>query len=300
MRRHLVMEKAKMPETAESTLLSLEQRGHPWKGTTYTRSDWHENLKVKTLSDNPNAEYLLWIGCTGALVERNQMVTKSIVNVLNYAKLDYAILSNEETCTGDPAKRIGNEYLFQILANQNIQSFIKYDVKKIITHCPHCLNTIKNEYPALGFKAKVYSYTEILQNLIEQKAIIPILDNGKSTAYHDPCYLGRHNNIYDQPRNIVDSIPGLKRMEMCRNKDKALCCGAGGGHMWIEESNNKRVSHLRTNDFLETEADILTVACPFCLQMFEESLSSKSLDDNKSVKDIAELLEDSIKTNNKD
>ena len=300
MRRHLVMEKAKMPETAESTLLSLEQRGHPWRGTTYTRSDWHENLKVKTLSDNPNAEYLLWIGCTGALVERNQLVTKSIVNVLNYAKLDYAILSNEETCTGDPAKRIGNEYLFQILANQNIQSFIKYDVKKIITHCPHCLNTIKNEYPALGFKAKVYSYTEILQNLIEQKAIIPILDNGKSTAYHDPCYLGRHNNIYDQPRNIVDSIPGLKRMEMCRNKDKALCCGAGGGHMWIEESNNKRVSHLRTNDFLETEADILTVACPFCLQMFEESLSSKSLDENKSVKDIAELLEDSIKTNNKD
>ena len=300
MRRHLVMEKSKMPETAESTLVSLEQRGHPWRGTTYTRSDWHANLNVKTLSENPGAEYLLWIGCTGALVERNQMVTKSIVNVLNYANLNYAILSDEETCTGDPAKRIGNEYLFQILAKQNIQNFIKYDVKKIITHCPHCLNTIKNEYPALGFKAEVLSYTEILQNLIKEKSIIPILDNEKSTAYHDPCYLGRHNNIYDEPRNIVDSIPGLQRMEMCRNKDKALCCGAGGGHMWIEESNNKRVSHMRTDDFLETKADILAVACPFCLQMFEEGLSSKSPDENKSVKDIAELLEESINKNNKD
>ena len=133
MRRHMVMEKSKMPETAESTLVSLEQRGHPWRGTTYTRSDWHTNLNVKSLSENAGAEYLLWVGCTGALVERNQMVTKSIVNVLNYAKLNYAILSEEETCTGDPAKRIGNEYLFQILANQNIQNFIKYDVKKIIT-----------------------------------------------------------------------------------------------------------------------------------------------------------------------
>ena len=300
MRRHLVMEKSKMPETAESTLVSLEQRGHPWRGTTYTRSDWHSDLNVKTLSENPDAEYLLWVGCTGALVERNQMVTKSIVNVLNYAKVDYAILSGEETCTGDPAKRIGNEYLFQILANQNIQNFIKYDVKKIITHCPHCLNTIKNEYPALGFNAEVLSYTELLQNLIKEESIIPILDNEKSTAYHDPCYLGRHNNIYDQPRNIVDSIPGLKRMEMCRNKDKALCCGAGGGHMWIEESNNKRVSHLRTDEFLETQADILAVACPFCLQMFEEGLSSKSPDENKSVKDIAELLEESIQVKNKD
>ena len=138
MRRHLVMEKSEMPETAESTLLSLEQRGHPWRGTTFTRSDWHQNLDVKTISENPNAEYLLWIGCTGALVERNQNVSQSIIKILNSAKIDYAILSNEETCTGDPAKRIGNEYLFQILANQNIQNFIKYDIKKIITHCPHC------------------------------------------------------------------------------------------------------------------------------------------------------------------
>ena len=297
MRRHLVMEKSDMPETAESTLLSLEQRGHPWRGTTFTRSDWHQNLDVKTITENPNAEYLLWIGCTGALVERNQSVSKSIINILNSAKLDYAILSNEETCTGDPAKRIGNEYLFQILANQNIQNFIKYDIKKIITHCPHCLNTIKNEYPALGFNAEVISYTELINILIEEKSIIPINENPKSVSYHDPCFLGRHNNIYNQPRDIVDSIPGMKRMEMCRNKDKALCCGAGGGHMWIEESNEKRVSHLRTDEFLDTESDTLAVACPFCLQMFEEGLSAKS-ETNKEVKDIAELLEESIKDNN--
>tara|TARA_Y100001970_G_scaffold9259_1_gene10796 strand:- start:8368 stop:10380 length:2013 start_codon:yes stop_codon:yes gene_type:complete len=293
MRRHLVMEKSEMPETAESTLLSLEQRGHPWRGTTFTRSDWHQNLDVKTISENPTAEYLLWIGCTGALVERNQNVSKSIIKILNSAKIDYAILSNEETCTGDPAKRIGNEYLFQILANQNIQNFIKYDIKKIITHCPHCLNTIKNEYPSLGFNAEVISYTEIINELINSKSIIPIKENTKSVAYHDPCFLGRHNSIYEQPRDIVDSIPGLKRMEMCRNKDKALCCGAGGGHMWIEESNEKRVSHLRTDDFLETDSETLAVACPFCLQMFEEGLSAKT-ESKKEVKDIAELLEESL------
>ena len=293
MRRHLVMEKSEMPETAESTLLSLEQRGHPWRGTTFTRSDWHQNLDVKTISENPNAEYLLWIGCTGALVERNQNVSQSIIKILNSAKIDYAILSNEETCTGDPAKRIGNEYLFQILANQNIQNFIKYDIKKIITHCPHCLNTIKNEYPSLGFNAEVISYTEIINELINSESIIPIKENTKSVAYHDPCFLGRHNSIYEQPRDIVDSIPGLKRMEMCRNKDKALCCGAGGGHMWIEESNEKRVSHLRTDDFLETDSETLAVACPFCLQMFEEGLSAKT-ESKKEVKDIAELLEESL------
>lgn len=293
MRRHLVMEKSEMPETAESTLLSLEQRGHPWRGTTFTRSDWHQNLDVKTISENPNAEYLLWIGCTGALVERNQNVSQSIIKILNSAKIDYAILSNEETCTGDPAKRIGNEYLFQILANQNIQNFIKYDIKKIITHCPHCLNTIKNEYPSLGFNAEVISYTEIINELINSQTIIPIKENRKSVAYHDPCFLGRHNSIYEQPRDIVDSIPGLKRMEMCRNKDKALCCGAGGGHMWIEESNEKRVSHLRTDDFLETDSETLAVACPFCLQMFEEGLSAKT-ESKKEVKDIAELLEESL------
>ena len=296
MRRHLVMEKSEMPEGAESTLLSLEQRGHPWKGTTFTRSDWHSELNVKTISENPTAEYLLWIGCTGALVERNQNVSKSIIKLLNSANINFAILSTEETCTGDPAKRIGNEYLFQILANKNIQNFIKYDVKKIITHCPHCLNTIKNEYPSLGFSAEVISYTELISQLISEKSIIPINNYGKSVAYHDPCFLGRHNNIYDEPRDIVDAIPGMKRVEMCRNKDKALCCGAGGGHMWIEESNEKRVSHLRTDDFLETNSDTLAVACPFCLQMFEEGLSAKS-QGNKEVKDIAELIEESIKDN---
>jgi Fe-S oxidoreductase len=296
MRRHLVMEKSEMPKTAESTLLSLEQGGHPWRGTTFTRSDWHKDLNVKTISDNPDAEYLLWVGCTGALVERNQKVIKSLVKILNSANVNFAILSNEETCTGDPAKRIGNEYLFQILANQNIQNFIKYDIKKIITHCPHCLNTIKNEYPALGFKAEVINYTELITKLIDQKDLIPTNETSKTVSYHDPCFLGRHNKIYEEPRDIVDSIPGMKRMEMCKNKDKALCCGAGGGHMWIEESNEKRVSHLRTDEFLETKSDTLAVACPFCLQMFEEGISAKSQSD-KEVKDIAELLEESIEEN---
>ena len=295
MRRHLVMEKSEMPETAESTLLSLEQRGHPWRGTTFTRSDWHQNLDVKTISENPNAEYLLWIGCTGALVERNQNVSQSIIKILNSAKIDYAILSNEETCTGDPAKRIGNEYLFQILANQNIQNFIKYDIKKIITHCPHCLNTIKNEYPQFGGIFEVVHYTEYVAELLRDNKIKPRKAIPMSVAYHDSCYLGRHNDIYDPPREIVDSIPGLQLIEMGedRCRERGFCCGAGGGRMWMEEAGTK-VNHIRTDHFIDTSADAVGVSCPFCLQMMEEGIGSKGLTSEKSAKDLLELLAESL------
>ena len=294
MRRHLVMEQAKMPDTATNALMSMEQRGHPWRGTTYTRTDWAEGLGVKMLAEHPDAEVLFWVGCTAALEQRSQQVARSMVLALKRAGVDFAILGAEETCTGDPARRMGNEYLYQVMAQQNIETFTRYNVRKIVTVCPHCFNTIKNEYPHLGGNYQVQHYSEFIADLISQGKIRPAVAVEGTVAYHDSCYLGRHNGVYEAPREIARAIPGLKLVEMERRRQKGFCCGAGGGHMWMEESRGSRVNHVRTDQFLETGADTVGVSCPFCLQMFEEGIESKGLEDNKQVKDILELLVESL------
>jgi Fe-S oxidoreductase len=294
MRRFMVMEQASMPETAQNALLSMEQRGHPWRGTTYTRTDWAEGLDIKILADHPETEILFWVGCTGALEQRSQAVARSMASVLKRAKVDFAILGNEETCTGDPARRMGNEYLYQILAEQNIQTFNSYNVKKIITICPHCFNTIKNEYPHLGGDYEVLHYTEFVAELIKQGAIRPLAPIETTLAYHDSCYLGRHNEVYEPPRDIAKAIPGLTLVEMGRNRERSFCCGAGGGHMWMEESGGQRINHVRTEQFLDTEADIIGVSCPYCLQMFEEGISAEQLETQKKARDLLEILDESL------
>ena len=294
MRRHLVMEQAKMPETAVNALLSMEQRGHPWRGTTYTRTDWAEGLDVKTLAEHPQAQVLFWVGCTAALERRSQSVARAMASVLKRAGVDFAILGAEETCTGDPARRMGNEYLYQTLARQNIETFARYNVKKIVTICPHCFNTIKNEYPHLGGQYKVLHYSEFVAQLIKEGKIKPVATVETTVAYHDSCYLGRHNGVYDPPRQIAQAIPGVKLVEMERRRERGFCCGAGGGHMWMEESRGPRVNHLRTDQFLETEADTVGVSCPFCLQMFEEGIGSKGLENEKRAKDLLEILDESL------
>jgi len=294
MRRFMVMEQASMPETAQNALLSMEQRGHPWRGTTYTRTDWAEGLDIKILADHPETEILFWVGCTGALEQRSQAVARSMASVLKRAKVDFAILGNEETCTGDPARRMGNEYLYQILAEQNIQTFNSYNVKKIVTICPHCFNTIKNEYPHLGGDYEVLHYTEFVAELIKQGAIRPLAPIETTLAYHDSCYLGRHNEVYEPPRDIAKAIPGLTLVEMGRNRERSFCCGAGGGHMWMEESGGQRINHVRTEQFLETEADIIGVSCPYCLQMFEEGISAEQLENQKKARDLLEILDESL------
>ena len=294
MRRHLVMEEASMPETARNALLSMEQRGHPWRGTNFTRTDWSEGLDVRTLAEYPEAKVLLWIGCTPALEQRSQRVARALVSVLNHAAVDFAVLGAEETCTGDPARRMGNEYLYQTLARQNIETFDRYNVKKIITICPHCFNTFKNEYPHLGGEYEVEHYSVFVSRLIDEGRIRPEIPADVSVAYHDSCYLGRHNGVYDAPRQIAQAIPGVRLVEMERNRQNAFCCGAGGGHMWMEESRGDRVNHLRTDQFLETEADTVGVSCPFCLQMFVEGIESKGLKGQKQEMDLLEILEQSL------
>ena len=294
MRRFLVMEQASMPETAMGALLSMEQRGHPWRGTTYARTDWAEGLDVPTLADNPDADVLFWVGCTAALEQRSQSIARAMASILKRAGVDFAILGDEETCTGDPARRMGNEYLYQVLAQQNIETMKSYNVKTVVSICPHCFNTIKNEYPHLGGDFEVIHYTEFVNGLIQDGRIRPVAEINATIAYHDSCYLGRHNGIYDAPREIASAIPGLELVEMTRCRERGFCCGAGGGHMWIEESRGQRVNHARTEQFFETDAETVGVSCPFCLQMFEEGIGSLEGGDTKQAKDLLEVLDESI------
>jgi len=295
LRRHLVLEESKAPESAMNALLSLEQRGHPWRGTQYSRTDWAEGLEVPTLAEKPDAEVLFWVGCTPALEQRSQAIARSMAKVLKAAKVDFAILGDEETCTGDPARRMGNEYLFQILAQQNIDTMNGYNVKKVVTTCPHCFNTMKNEYPQLGGNFEVLHYSQFVDRLIKNGDIKPVKMLDVTMAYHDSCFLGRHNGVYDEPRDVAKAIPGLKLVEMgSRCRERGFCCGAGGGHMWIEESQGDRVNHARTDQFIDTDADMVGVSCPFCVQMLDEGIQAKGLASEKQAKDVIELLADSL------
>ena len=295
MRRYMVLEESKAPETAMNALLSLEQRGHPWRGTQFSRTDWAEGLDVPTLAEKPDAEILFWVGCTPALEQRSQSIARSMVKVLKAAGVDFAILGDEETCTGDPARRMGNEYLFQILAQQNIETLNSYNVKKVVTICPHCFNTMKNEYPQLGGEYEVLHYSQLVDGLIKEQRIKPVKLMDVTMAYHDSCFLGRHNGVYDEPRNVAAAIPGLKLVEMgSRCRERGFCCGAGGGHMWVEESQGTRVNHARTDQFLETGAQTVGVSCPFCLQMMTEGIQAKGLEGEKESKDVLEILSESL------
>ena len=295
MRRSLVLEESKAPESAMNALLSMEQRGHPWRGTQYSRTDWAEGLEAPTLAEHPGAEVLFWVGCTAALEQRSRSIARSMAKVLKRAGVDFAILGDEETCSGDPARRMGNEYLFQMLAQQNIDTLNRYSVKKIVTACPHCFNTLRNEYPQFGGNFEVLHYTQFVGDLVRRRKITPVKPVDTVMAYHDSCFLGRHNGIYDQPRDLAKAIPGLTLVEMephCR--ERGFCCGAGGGHMWIEESQGTRINHARTDQFLETRADTVGVSCPYCLQMLSEGIQAKGLEGEKQCRDLLEILSDSL------
>ncbi|MEX2598060.1 MAG: heterodisulfide reductase-related iron-sulfur binding cluster, partial [Dehalococcoidia bacterium] len=295
MRRYLTMEEANVPETAMSAMTSMEQRGHPWRGTQAARTDWMEGTSAVTMAEDPEHDVLLWVGCTAALDSRSRKIARAMASVLKVAGVRYRVLGNEETCTGDPARRMGNEYLYQMLAEQNIETLKGYEVKKILTLCPHCFNTLKNEYPQFDGVFEVVHYTEFVADLVKDGRIKPITPVDTTLAYHDSCYLGRHNDIYEPPRDIARAIPGLTLIEMGeqRCRERGFCCGAGGGRMWMEEEGT-RVNHIRTDHFLETEAQTVGVSCPFCLQMMEEGISAKGQGDGKSAKDLLEVLADSL------
>jgi len=289
MRRHLVMERAKVPPTAESALRSLEARGHPWRGTTATRLDWAQGLGITTLAQNREVEYLYWTGCTSALEERSMKVAQALAQVLKRAGVSFGILGTEEVCCGEPARRLGNEYLFQLQAHQNIETLNKYGVKKVLTSCPHCFSTFKNEYPQLGGDFEILHHTQLLSRLLgEGKLSLGPLTT--AVVYHDSCYLGRYNDIYSEPRKVLRSVPGLRLLEMERRGRQGFCCGGGGGRMWLEETIGQRINQMRTQEALNTGASAVATACPYCLQMFEDGIRAKGQEEHFKALDLAEIL----------
>ena len=252
-------------------------------------------LQVKTMAEfmaeGKEADILFWVGSAGSFDDRAKKITKAFVQIMNKAGVNFGVLGTEESSSGDAAKRSGNEFLFQMQAMTNIEVMNAYNVKRIVTTCPHSYNTIKNEYPSLGGNYTVQHHAEFISTLItEGKLTITDDLNGKQIVYHDPCYLGRANGVYDDPRTLIRSL-GVDVVEMKRSKSRSFCCGAGGGHAWIEETKGKKVNHLRTKQFLQTKSDVLGVSCPFCMQMFNEGISS--LDNNDSeVKDLIEIVEE--------
>lgn len=297
-RRNLVMTQNAMPETAQTMLRNMQSRGHPWAGiqSLRLRGDWTADLDLKILGVSAeSAETLFWVGCTGALVERNVAATLSMTRVLKAAGVDFAVLGEAETCCGDPARRAGSECDFQLMAEQNIEVFKTFGVKQIITACPHCYNTLKNEYPRFGSAVKVTHYTQFIAELVGRGKLK--LSNGVDSklTYHDPCYLGRYNDVYAEPRATLQAIPGANLVEMERSRKMALCCGGGGGHMWIEEQpGTTKINQLRLDDAVKTGADTVVTACPFCLQMFEESIEHRGIKDSLKTRDFIEVVEASM------
>jgi Fe-S oxidoreductase/nitrate reductase gamma subunit len=294
MRRFLVMEEARFPETMQAAMRGMEARGHPYQGAVPSRTDWAKGLDVPVMAEKGTAEFLYWVGCAGAFDERTQKVSRALVHVLKAAGVDFAILGEEERCTGDPARRIGHEFLFQIQAQANIQTLNGYGVKKIITACPHCFNTLQNEYGQFGGRYEVVHHSVLIRDLLRQGRVTPRNPIDETVAYHDSCYLGRHNGILDAPREILQILPGVQPKEMERNREKGFCCGAGGGMMWLEERIGTRVNIERTEEALRVRPNVVGTACPFCLTMFEDGIRAKDATEQLKALDLAELVARSL------
>jgi Fe-S oxidoreductase len=292
LRRNLIM--VSMSETARDPLRNIRVRGHPWMGTTLAREDWTKGLNVKIMAEDSNVDILYWVGCTEALEDRSIKIAQAMGKLLNQAQVNFGILGEEESCCGDPARRLGNEHQFQLQAQKNIKILQNYNVKKIVTACPHCYNTIKNEYPQFGGDFEVIHHTQFIAQLLKEGKLKVSGGNGGVITYQDPCYLGRYNDIYQPPRQILNNLPDTRIIEMERNRARSFCCGGGGGRMWLEENIGKRISELRIEQAIETKAQTVATACPYCLQMFEDATKVKGVEESLKVMDIAELVNSTL------
>jgi len=294
MRRHLVLDLAQVPETGLAVLQCIEARGHSCKGTTLTRTDWAAGLDIKQLSEDSNVEYVFFAGCAASLEERSTKIAIATAKILKAAGVSFGILGAQEMCCGEPARRLGNEYLYQTLAANNIEQFKGYNIKKIIVMCPHCFNTLKNEYPQLGGNLEIIHHSTFISRLISEGKINPVVMKENRITYHDSCYLGRHNDIYNPQRHVLQAINKLPLLEMERSRNNGFCCGGGGGRFWMEERIGKRISEVRIEQVMETGADIVATACPYCVQMFTDAIKAKGAEETLFAKDIAELVAESM------
>src|SRR5437764_228444 len=289
MRRHLVQEAARFPNELTRTFKGMETQSNPWGLGAEKRFDWAQGLGVPTVADKPNAEYRYYVGCAGAFDDRNKKTTQAFPRLLEKAGVDFACLGKEEPCNGETARRLGNEYLYQTMAQACIESFDTAGVKKVIVNCPHCFNTIKNEFPQFGGRYQVIHAAELVAQLIAQGRLQVPPEFRKKTVYHDSCYYGRFNEIYDEPRTVL-ARTGAQVQEMRRHKQFGMCCGAGGGRMWIEEDPDKRVNLLRTAQALDTNPEVIAVSCPFCMTMLSDGIKAKELEDKVQTLDVMEIV----------
>ncbi|MFJ5654204.1 (Fe-S)-binding protein [Streptomyces microflavus] len=320
MRRYQVMIESAFPSEAGTMLKNLEKKGNPWGLAKKARVEWTKEVDFevpivgKDIEDLTEVDYLYWVGCAGALEDRAKKTTKAFAELLHIAGVKFAIMGGDEKCTGDSARRLGNEPLFQQLGQENVAMLnMAYgeddedtttkkpkSSKKIVATCPHCFNTIANEYPQLGGEYEVIHHTQLLQHLIDEGKLLPVTPVEGLITYHDPCYLGRHNKIYTPPREIIAKVPGLRNEEMHRHKERGFCCGAGGARMWMEERIGKRVNNERVDEALALNPDIVSTACPFCLVMLTDSVNGKKNDgqakESIQVVDVSQLLLESVKT----
>jgi Fe-S oxidoreductase len=325
LRRYKVQVEADFPQEIQRVFEGMERQGNPWGIGQDKRDEWEEGLAIPKWDGSATYDYLFFVGCAGSYDERMKKVSRALVNILTEAGVSFATLGKEEMCTGDSARRAGNEYLFQTLAKTNIESWNAKGIKAIITQCPHCFNTIKNEYPAFGGDYRVISHTELISELIAQKRIKLSKVMSEPLTFHDPCYLGRHNGVFEAPRQALNAIPGLKVIEMQRSGRESFCCGAGGSRMWMEEHLGSRINHNRANeaaltlahaadasvpypnaadrtkpgqvgDFTGKASGTVAVACPFCHTMLKDALADTGRDETMKVKDIAELVAEAMET----
>jgi Fe-S oxidoreductase/nitrate reductase gamma subunit len=296
MRRYLVLDKAEFPKEMQTAFRGMETNGNPWGMAAASRADWAKDLPVMTMAEAEGSpvDVLFWVGCAGSYEDRAKKVSRALVEILNEAGVKFAILGSEETCNGDSARRMGNEYLFQTLARQNVETLNGYGVKKIVTNCPHCFNVIKNEYPPFGGNYEVMHGTELVSQLVAEGRIRLENEIADSITFHDPCYLGRYNGVYDAPRRILEAIPGLRLRELPRSREKGLCCGAGGGRMWMEEKLGTRINQARMQEIAESGAGAVGVSCPFCMVMIGNAKEELSVATQPF--DVLELARRSMRT----
>jgi Fe-S oxidoreductase len=298
MRRHQVLIESAFPTEAGTMLRNLENKGNPWGMGEDKRTEWITELDFEVpVVDGPigdDVEYLFWVGCAGALEDRAKKTTKAVAQLLHTAGVNFAVLGPAETCTGDPARRMGNEFVFSMLAQQNVETLNEAGARKIVASCPHCFNTIAREYPQLGGNYEVVHHTQLLAQLVADGRLTPVNPVNEKITYHDPCFLGRHNRVFTAPREIMEQVPGVQAQEMHRCKERGFCCGAGGARMWMEERIGKRINTERIDEALGTDPDTISTGCPYCMVMLGDAVAAKKgsgeAKESLEVVDVAQLL----------